>query len=118
MKKILLVVLLGISLSGCATLGSMYTRAKDCVYPPEKPVVTETPAVAPAPPVAEPTIKIPEPKVEPTTPKAEPVVPKKKLKKSDFTKKKVDQLPFYTKERKKVEDDLQKEKAPAPPGVK
>jgi hypothetical protein len=113
--------LLGISLSGCATLGSMYTRAKDCIYPPEKTAVTETPAVtpAPAPPVvAEPTIKIPEPKTEPVSPKAELVTPKVKPKKSGPAKKKVDQLPFYTKERKKVEDDLQKEKAPVPPGVK
>jgi hypothetical protein len=115
MKRILLVVLLGFALSGCATMSSMYTRVKGCVYPQEKPpVVVETPTVTPpAPPITEPTIKVP----EPTETKEEVIPPKKKVRKLK-AKKKVDQLPFYTKDRKKVEDDLQKEKAPVPPGVK
>jgi hypothetical protein len=119
MKRILLVVLLGFALSGCATPSAMYNRVKGCVYPQEKPpIVVEAPTVTPppAPPIAEPTIKVP----EPTETKEEVIPPKKKVrhlkavKKRKITepKKKEENLPPPIKEKQKLNEDLQKVPTP------
>jgi hypothetical protein len=83
MKRILLIVLLGLVLSGCATLSSTYNRVKDCVYPQAKPpAVVETPITTPPAPPAEPTIKVPEPSET-----KEEVIPPKKVRKLKLDKK-------------------------------
>lgn len=110
-KRILLVALMAIALSGCATLSNMYNRAKDCVYPKPVEVVKPLP-LTPAPPV-EPLIKVPEPK-ESFSPRAESVTPRKprriKYRKPKPAPKK---LPFESK-KEDLNKDLQKEPTPPP----